>query len=309
MSSIILPSGPIFIEDKDLGYKLKPNVSIPAQRFFGHGDANIETIYDITYSTNELGNRITPVNPKAKTAVVLLGCSFTMGQGLNDHETFAYKLGQSLGEQYQVINLGVDGYGTHQVYSIIQSKLAQLKKYDNIIAYYLALATHGERAAGLSPWDQDGPRYLIDDNKVIRDGTFKKQYPYNYPKVHEALSKSFLYQRYYNHLRRLLIPNGITYKRNKLLNALITEAITEFKRQYPNSTFNILAWENKDVKALTNLPKDVEISQVTTWLPDYDTKPELYKIKYDGHPNALANSIMAEKLAALVKKDEQKLKK
>ncbi len=308
LTLLTYPQG-YFILGGDLGYVLTPNLATSLKRHYIHADGKKELVYDATYTSNELGNRITPKNPNAKTAVLLFGCSFTIGEGIQDQETFAYKLGQKLGEQYQVFNLGLHGYGTHHIYTIIKSQLPELKKYDNILVYYLALRTHAERAAGLSPWDLQGPRYLLKGDKIIRDGNFTKQYPHNIPKLHAFLSKSFLYKRYMNDLQHLLIPFNTDAKRNKLLNALTTASIQELKAQYPNSTFNLLAWDKKTADILTELPKDVEISQITNWLTGYDTNPELYEIKYDKHPNALANSIMAEKLAELVKSDEQKITK
>ncbi len=294
-------------EHKELGYVLKPSISVNGKRDFVHSDGKKDIVYDVTYTTNELGNRITPTHANAKTAVVLFGCSFTLGEGINDKETFAYKLGESLGENYQVINLGVGGYGTHHIYSIIQSQIPYLEQYEHIIAYYIALRTHRERAAGLSPWDALGPRYTITNGKVERDGNFLKQYPYNATKLLTFLNKSHLYKRYHNQAIKLLIPFNSDAKRNHLLNALTIASVNQFKATYPQSTFSILAWDDKTINVLDELPKDISIFNITSWFPDYKTKPELYEIKYDKHPNALANSIIAKHITTLVKNDEKKL--
>ncbi len=295
------------LRHEELGYVLKPQWTANEKRFFEHNGKK-DVIYDITFTTNALGQRTTPKHDSAKTAVVLFGCSYTFGEGLNDQETFAYKLGQALGDKYQVFNLGVGGYGTHHIYNIIQSKLPYLEKYDNIIVYYVALRTHRERVAGLSPWDFYGPRYFLIDGKLERAGSFIEQYPYTKPNLHEVLSKSFLYIHYYNHILKLVVPYNTDAKKNKIFNALTAASIEEFKLSYPNSIFNVLAWDKQTVDVLTELPKNVEITNVSAWFPEYDNNQALYEIPHDRHPNVLANSIVAEKLAKLVRVDEEKLK-
>src|SRR5262249_45375581 len=51
----------------------------------------------------------------------LLGCSFTHGWGVNDEETYAWRLQEMLPD-YRVVNFGVVGYGT--VHSWIQFETA-----------------------------------------------------------------------------------------------------------------------------------------------------------------------------------------
>ena len=90
------------VYDEAYGWALRPGA-----RYVGRGG---ETI-----TVNERGYR-GAVHPDApapgSTRVVMLGDSITFGTGVGDHETFSQHL-DALPE-LEVLNLGVDGYGTDQ---------------------------------------------------------------------------------------------------------------------------------------------------------------------------------------------------
>lgn len=70
-----------------------------------------------TYTTNDLqyrGPRIPITDSYTKTNIVILGDSYTFGTGVNDDEVFAAVLADSLRERYDVVNLGVGGWGLSQ---------------------------------------------------------------------------------------------------------------------------------------------------------------------------------------------------
>ncbi|MFN8315846.1 MAG: SGNH/GDSL hydrolase family protein [Chitinophagales bacterium] len=71
-----------------------------------------------TVTTNARGERATDTLPYFKTKkkrIVFLGDSYTFGECVNNNETFAY-VTDSLLEDYEVVNLGIHGYGTDQQY-------------------------------------------------------------------------------------------------------------------------------------------------------------------------------------------------
>ncbi len=53
---------------------------------------------------------------EGKTEIALVGDSFTFGEEVRYEETWGYKLEQLLGEEFQVLNFGVPGYGLGQMY-------------------------------------------------------------------------------------------------------------------------------------------------------------------------------------------------
>ncbi|MFC2156789.1 SGNH/GDSL hydrolase family protein [Acidobacteriota bacterium] len=69
------------------------------------------------YTNNEFSYRGKPIpisDNYEKTNVVVLGDSFTYGSGVNDGEEYAAVLANHLAEKFDVINLGVGGWGLTQ---------------------------------------------------------------------------------------------------------------------------------------------------------------------------------------------------
>ena len=93
----------ITYNDPVLGYRPKPMRVQTATRVL-YDDT---VVYDAIYSTLDSGWRITPQHPDAEHAVVLFGCSYVFGYGLNDEDTLHYKLAVKLGENHQVYNLSL----------------------------------------------------------------------------------------------------------------------------------------------------------------------------------------------------------
>src|SRR3989344_8762694 len=96
--------------DSHLGWKLIPNYS--GCRY------QPDTNKIITKTHNSNGLRIDKdipyENNNGKKRVLLLGDSFVYGYGLDDEETIALKLQEDFGQDYEIITMGADGYGTGQ---------------------------------------------------------------------------------------------------------------------------------------------------------------------------------------------------
>lgn len=99
------------------------------------------------YTNLPNGNRITrPMETYAQSssqpAIWLFGCSFTYGWGLNDAETFPWKLQERL-PGYDVQNFGVYGYGT--IHSLRQLEEAFGERPAPAVAVLCYGALHEER--------------------------------------------------------------------------------------------------------------------------------------------------------------------
>jgi lysophospholipase L1-like esterase len=92
--------------DPELGWTLRPLV-----RSLEGGEA-----WQADLKTNALGFRDEEHGPKAPgvTRVAVLGDSFVFGSGVGQDETLTRRLAALLGPGYDVVNLGVPGYGTDQ---------------------------------------------------------------------------------------------------------------------------------------------------------------------------------------------------
>jgi hypothetical protein len=109
---------PFLRSDAILGWDLRPDL---------RGEIRVENGGHYRFSTNARASRLTRpfaamLPPSAPTAV-LAGDSFVFGQGVDDTETFAWRLGASTGRR--VVNLGVPGYGPGQQLLRLQRYLAE----------------------------------------------------------------------------------------------------------------------------------------------------------------------------------------
>ena len=114
----------IIIYDKNSGWSNKPNIS---EMRFG------ENNYPINITHNKYGFRsMSPEINHSKKIVLLIGDSFVYGVGLDYNETLDYNLQNYLGNEYQVINGGVNGYsGIQELYAI--KKVVSIVKPNYII--------------------------------------------------------------------------------------------------------------------------------------------------------------------------------
>lgn len=129
---------------RDPYIQFKPHAMVMAQRKTKSG---IE-LYKKFYSFDAKGRRSIgmDIRPNRKNFIAL-GCSFTLGTGLNDNETFPYyfTLGHSRG--LNVFNMGIYGAGANDILDDLKS----FKRFEDIpktggIVLYTALYDHIERS-------------------------------------------------------------------------------------------------------------------------------------------------------------------
>lgn len=112
----------------------------------------------------EDGNRFTGVSSKKKEKIIIIGGSFTQGWGVNDHETYSFKL-QSKLKDYEVINFGQSGYGTVQSYLLLKEVF---NKYNNIkLVFYGFIDHHEYRNVARGEWLETLLKYSGGKNNLI----------------------------------------------------------------------------------------------------------------------------------------------
>lgn len=149
------------------------------------------------YSTNELGFRrsscdLTVNNNKSN--IILLGDSFTFGIGVNDGFEFGSVMGNQLKQDYNVINLGIGGWGLTQEIRVFY-EVAQSYNPEIAILFFF----------GNDPYDN-----LLDAVTKIKDGNFEFIDQNNsssgiLSKVSKLLSRSIIQKsNLYNFIRNTL---------------------------------------------------------------------------------------------------------
>ncbi len=100
--------------DKTLGWSYIPNKT--ETQTFGLNEKPVVMCFD------ENGFRVASPNhilSKEEPSILFVGCSFTMGHGVSFEESFPGKFGLYPEVKYQIINAGVQAYGTDQSYLML----------------------------------------------------------------------------------------------------------------------------------------------------------------------------------------------
>ncbi|HEV8240573.1 MAG TPA: hypothetical protein VGS57_14485 [Thermoanaerobaculia bacterium] len=104
----------IFRDDARLGYSYVPLAT----------GRHRTSEFDVRYSIDATGCRVTPAPPRAKGVVLALGDSFTFGQGVADGDAYPAILGSRYWRRHKVRNCGGLGWGTGQAALVADDALA-----------------------------------------------------------------------------------------------------------------------------------------------------------------------------------------
>ena len=123
--------------DPELGWTYLPGLATTQQ--FGSAGREVPIYFD------DIGSRVptagTRRDPRAPTAI-FVGCSYTFGHGVPYEETFAGRLAAQPGFPFQVVNLGVQGYGTDQALLILKR---YFHRFNTKVVVYTFLLDHVKR--------------------------------------------------------------------------------------------------------------------------------------------------------------------
>ena len=231
-------SGRLFEYDEALGSKHLPNVQVSVRNKV-HG----KLVYDVKYSTDAYGRRITPVeHPELRTNFLLfMGCSFTFGQGVNDHETLPFYVAR-LAPTYNPYNYGVMGYGPQSILEKLQSQeiASEIKERQGALIYTF-IDHHIDRVVGsrqvVNSWGAHMPFYKLDaQDQLVRIGDFTSGRPLT-ALFYRALGASQI-ATYWN----LWMRTPITEADIHLTVRLIEEARNVFRKTFHSERFYVLLY-------------------------------------------------------------------
>jgi hypothetical protein len=130
----------IYQMDPRLGWRHEPDSSTVHE----HLD------FKAHYTIDAAGNRVLPQVAEPRGRIVLMGCSFTFGHGVDDNQTYAAQLASGPWRDWQLENLAVSGWGTSQAYLRLEQRLQQPPLPDLVL--YGWLATHAQRNERRRSW-------------------------------------------------------------------------------------------------------------------------------------------------------------
>lgn len=258
-----------------------------------------DIIYRVTYTFDENGLRITPPAEPSQCdrCVLFFGGSFTLGEGVADAESLPYQVGQQ--SRCPVYNFGFHGYGPHHMLAAIEKGLLS----DSVdcrpqAVVYQAVLDHVSRAAGLSSWGDDTPRYqLTAEGEVKYAGRFSDINGLA-DRIRAAFKQTHVYRKFFR--------NRIRADRDDVdrLIAIVAAAEHELKAIYPGVAFHIILWDNASGKKVKQElyellyagleQKGFKIHLVSQILSGYPQTRANYELSpQDNHPNARAYREMA----------------
>jgi len=92
-------------------------------------------VYDVTYHIDEFGHRPTTA-PYDRPKILILGDSYTFGQGVEDAEPFPSRL-QERFPDFKVVNGGVSAWGTGQALLALRQYLAQYSDIKLVVYQFI----------------------------------------------------------------------------------------------------------------------------------------------------------------------------
>jgi hypothetical protein len=296
-----------FIPDPILGWRL-----VPGQITHATSRAGRTLIYDVVYTVNASGQRVTPpvVTREPQGCVLFFVDSFAFGEGVQDEDSLPYRVGILTSGRYRVINFGAPGYGAEHMLASIERSLVQSHspcRPTHVV--YEALPHHVARVTGATLYSRLGPHYALGAaGSVVYTGTGTPQPVVAPPpsrsrrvilRADELLRRSRVYEML---LHREVKPQA---KDVELYFAVVAAARDRFAAEYPGVQFHVLAWslDGFEAGSFDRFREGLEritphVHRVDRILPKYSTTPQPYELhRLDRHASALANDLLAQYVA------------
>ena len=285
------PKGNFFTKDSELGYKHLPGkFKVTLNGNYSFNATHLNNSLRITHPLNTYNQS------SKKPEIWIFGCSFTYGWSLNDSETYPWLLQEKL-PKYEIVNFGVNGYGT--VHSLIQFKQALKQPNKPKIAVIAYAAFHDARNTLLrgrrkdvTDWNKLGI-LLQPDARLNGENNFtykmaKLEYR-EFPLMRVSALSHFLEVNYNKFEYKL-------YRSHEVSKAIIEDfnRVAEAK----GVKLVVVGIDSGSAKMLQELSQE----GIATADISVDLKiPANNNLPHDGHPSAAANRQYAEKLEGFLR--------
>ncbi len=160
------PMAALSVPDDRYGWRLEPNASATISN----------PDFSVTHTTNARGHRVVPGRPDEGPVVTIMGGSFTMGTGVEDHESYPAVLQQEYWPHCRVRNLACEGYGTAHAVLLLREILEEAPRPDLVIYAWIHhhLSRNDRRESWLEMLDRFGaesPYFALNDGDLLYQGT------------------------------------------------------------------------------------------------------------------------------------------
>jgi hypothetical protein len=288
------PSEGIWDQESPQRCRMRPNARMRSKRVV---DGMI--VYDVTYTTNEHGFRITPAAIPGKPTVAFWGCSFTFGMGLNDDQTLPNQFVVHSKGRFSAINFGLPGHSPNNALAFLEENGEHsITAGTNIVAgVYFTMDDHPLRVMGKRPGAKGYPRYVIRNGVAVRNGFFEDTS--GYIQYSEDVN-SLLDQTILKNLGKVAIADvllkGLTGYDNKLYVAVLKRMAEIFEERY-HAPFVVVTWLCQTLQNRAQYEALERAGLRLVNLKDlFREEHSIIGIPNDGHPTAYANAYIADRL-------------
>lgn len=275
--------------DPDLGYAPAAPGPVHTTKYIGD-----QPIYEVTYTLDDDLLRVAPPASGPDAACVLFfGGSFTYGEGVGDHETLPWRVGERTGAR--VYNFGFHGYGPHQMLAAIESgRVERTVACRPTVAIYQAIIDHVNRAVGIAHWDRHGPRYMLDaSGRAVRNGNFDDDRSALERLLWAVGQKSLIVKRVSQRRR------AVTAADVALFHAIVDEARRALQQRFPGIAFHAILWDQSgapDASFWRGLEeRGIPVHLMSRIMPQrVEGDPRFVVGPLDDHPNAAVYDAIAD---------------
>ena len=273
-----------FIEDSELGWKLKPGKYTFKPWSKNGKETKLTNLID--------GSRFNGIKDK-KEKIIFIGGSLIQGWAVSDNKTFAWQLQEKI-KNYNVKNYGVGGYGGIQSFLKLKEVL---KKQKNIkLVIYGFIPHHEVRNIASGSW-----MYLLNKASTGTQGTISlpygsiknKQLKINKPKEYLRLplgNRSALVAKIE---KRILKINSL--KRSYQQTEISKKVILNMKKISEDNGANfVLLKLNEMPDSKMIVYEDFFKEKLIQNINCYFLEDRKYRVEGEGHPNELAHSIVSD---------------
>jgi hypothetical protein len=294
----VMPGGRLFTPHPTRGYTQLPGTFV----------VTLRDGYSFTMTHLPSGLRIThplatPTDTRSKPEIWIMGCSFTHGWSLNDQETYPWLLQNRLLE-YEVVNYGMEGYGT--LHALLQLREALTTQRPPRVVVYAYASLHDgrntflrNRRKTIAPWNRLGPLlqpYVwLDRNGHLHSAMATVEYT-EFPLMRYSAFVHFL-EMTYNRLED-------SWSHSHQVSQRLLLEMAELANQYHMEFIVAIIAEDARSREMLAFAQAqglmwVDIS-VNSSRPEYTNGP------HDSHPSPLANAYYAERLEAFLRTNDLK---
>lgn len=286
------------ISDEGLGYRPRPN-----SKAFARASWEASTIYDVTYTIDADGGRVTPRLSAGTETYLFIGDSFIFGEGLQDADTLAAQFANITNLGLNTAIFAAPGYAPNHLVRAMEVGLFNRFKSKNVQAVITWLIpAQLSRVVGEGAWLGSSPRYVLDHGMLRHTGTFHDRL------WQEPLSGIFDFAKEEIGFLKAIRSRQLEKEQADLFLALVAR-LEVLTREYLGAQLVVVyTWPDQKIER-SGPPVATEVLQALRKFGEHhgllmihvdeltrNSDETLLHIPHDGHPSAFTNRLVADAL-------------